>query len=429
MDRLADVGHRLQVTSPATVEVPQHDLAAPPDHRVASVCLHQPRTPLGIMRGELLERLLRAEQSAPALGEDLALLGEEPTVPPGVGVDLQHLPLGDPLRVVDGVPPPVALEQSGDPVMGGGDLLGLERRRHHRIVHRREEDRTTRIALTPGPTPQLVVQPLGAVPARAHDVESAERDDLVAPGLVGSAEPDVRPATGHLRGDGDVPDVARLRDDGRLLLVVLGVEDRAPDALLREPGGQRLGLGHVVGADQHRLPGGVDGGDVLDQRAVLAVVVDVGAVGFVDTDVGRVRLDLGHPEGVELAQLRTCGQRGAGHAAHLVISADERLDREAVEDLSRLGDRDALLGLHRGLEPVRPSLEFGHASTGGVDELDPALADDVVDVPAQQEARVQGDVDLDQGRADVVGVVEVLDPEFGFDGLRPVVGEEDVATL
>ncbi len=91
-----------------------------------------------------------------------------------------------------------------------------------------EEHRRTGVALAAGAAAQLVVQPLGVVPAGADDVQAAEFGDLFVIGgvvvHVGAAEPDVGAAPGHLGGDGHRAELARLGDDGGLLLVVLGVE-------------------------------------------------------------------------------------------------------------------------------------------------------------------------------------------------------------
>ena len=103
------------------------------------------------------------------------------------------------------------------------------------------------------------------------------------------------------------------------------------------------------------------------------------------------------------------------------------MDSHRVEDLARFGDRDAFLHLDRRLEAVRPALQLGDAPARGVDELHPSIAHDVVDVLAQQEVRVQRDVDLNQRRTDVFGRVDVVDVELVLDRPGSVLGEENVA--
>ena len=118
-----------------------------------------------------------------------------------------------------------------------------------------EEHRRAGVALAAGAAAQLVVQPLGVVAAGADDVQPAEFGDLVVVGLVGPAEPDVGAAAGHLGGHRDRAERARLGDDARFLLVVLGVQHDGGDARLDQPLVQLLGFGDVAGADQHRLAG------------------------------------------------------------------------------------------------------------------------------------------------------------------------------
>ena len=92
---------------------------------------------------------------------------------------------------------------------------------------------------------------------------------VVVVGFVGSAEPDVGAATGHLGGHRHRSERARLGDDGGLLGVVLRVEHDCGYAGLDQPLVQLLGFGDVAGADEHRLTGLVHLDDVLDDRVVL----------------------------------------------------------------------------------------------------------------------------------------------------------------
>ena len=104
------------------------------------------------------------------------------------------------------------------------------------------------------------------MPAGADHVQPAELGDPVVIGLVGAAEPDVGAAPGHLGGHRDGPELAGLGDHLRLFGVVLGVEHHRGDSAAQQPLVQLLGLGHVAGADQHRLAGLMHLGDVRDDR-------------------------------------------------------------------------------------------------------------------------------------------------------------------
>ena len=132
-------------------------------------------------------------------------------------------------------------------------------------------------------------------------------------------------------------------------------------------------------------------------------------------------------ESVKLAELVSRGGGGAGHTAGDVVAADELLDGHGVEDSAALRDLQALLGLYRRLQTVRPPLQFRHASLRGVDELYLAIAHDVVDIALQQLVSVQCNVDLNQGGADMFGVVQRADAKQAFDACGAGIGEEDVA--
>ena len=261
--------------------------------------------------------------------------------------------------------------------MGGGDV----------VLPAGEEHRGPGVALSARPAAQLIVQPFGAVPAGADDVQPAQFGDPLALGRVvplGPAEPDVGSAPGHLGGHRHRVELAGLGDHPGLFLVVLGVEHDGGDAAAKQPGVQVLRLRDVLGADQDRLTGGVHLDDVVDDRVVLGVRGDVHPIGFVLPDVRRVGRDRRHAQGVELAQLLAGGQRGPGHPAHGRVAIDQRLDGDGVEHLAGLGGLDALLGLNGRLQAVGPALQGGDPAPGRVDQLDSAVADHVVHIALQQ---------------------------------------------
>ena len=101
------------------------------------------------------------------------------------------------------------------------------------------------------------------------------------------------------------------------------------------------------------------------------------------------------------------------------------LDGDRPEHHAFGADVDALLGLDRGLDAVRPAPVVGHPPGELVDELDTAAAHDVVAVAQEQHRRVQGDVD--RGERHVLGrVMERAAPERRLRVAEPGVGERDV---
>ena len=98
------------------------------------------------------------------------------------------------------------------------------------------------------------------------------------------------------------------------------------------------------------------------------------------------------------------------------VQRDVRLHGDRVQHLALGGGVEALLGLDGRLQTVRPAAALGHPAAHLVDQLDAAVADDVVDVAVQQRVGVQGHVDRGQ-LLDVVVGVQVDAAELRLDGL------------
>ena len=344
-------------------------------------------------------------------------------------MQLEHHTFSDPLRLFD----EVYSLGSHRAVLGLGDGVSFESQIpcHDRILETGKEHRAARITLTAGASPQLVVQTLSVMPSGPDDTEPTQLHHFLSRGSVvcGTAEPDVGATAGHLSGDGHRVPRARLGDDLRLLGVVLRVEHHRRHTCLVEEVRQLFGLGDVVRADQDRLSGLVHLFDVADDRLDLVRLGVVHAVGFIDPDVRGVRRDLRHEQVVELPELLARGQCGAGHAAHRGVPSDQGLHRDRVDDLAGIGLAEPLFDLHRGLNAVGPALQLRDTATRGVDQVYATVADDVMNVPLEQIVGVHGDVDVHQGGADVVLVVEVDTTELFLDEGRALLGEGHVSPL
>ena len=118
---------------------------------------------------------------------------------------------------------------------------------------------------------------------------------------------------------------------------------------------QPLALLDARGADEDRLTLLVPLGDLLDHRAVLAVLALVDEVGLVETHHRPVGRDRHHLELVDLVELLGLGERGTGHAGELVVEAEEVLEGDRREGDVLLLDRHAFLGLDRLVQAVRPA--------------------------------------------------------------------------
>ena len=169
-------------------------------------------------------------------------------------------------------------------------------------------------------------------------------------------------------------------------------------------------------------------GDLGDDRLLLVLDRVVDPVGLVLAHARLVRRDHRHPQLVELAQLLGDRRRGAGHAAHGLVAADQALHADRVEHLAALRRAQPLLGLDRGLQPVGPALAQRDPAARGVDQVDLAVPDDVVDVALEQRVRVQRGVDGGEPVAVLTGV-QVDPAERLLHDLGAARGEPGVAAV
>src|SRR3982750_1390832 len=151
---------------------------------------------------------------------------------------------------------------------------------------------------------------------------------LMAVGLTGAAELDVRAAPGHVRRYSHRPLLAGVSDDLRLPLVLLGVQNLVPDPAPLEHSRKVLGDIDRDGADEYRLALPVALDDVLDDGAVLGLRGPVDEVVPVVPDHRLVRRDRNDPHLVDVHELVGLGSGGAGHARELVVLPEVVLDRD-----------------------------------------------------------------------------------------------------
>ena len=283
------------------------------------------------------------EQFPPQRVDALALLVHDVVVLEQVFADGEVLGFDLLLRPGDGVGHHLVLDRHAffhaETLHQPGDAVGAEDA--HQIVFEREvEPRRAGVALTAGAAAQLVVDAPRLVPLGGDDVQAAGVDDLVVlaiglalegveDALVGlarhaveaaqvvevdelvvvdelglflrqlvgdligerllprhelgvAAEQDVGAAAGHVGGDRDGRLAARLGDDLRFLLVVLGVEDDVLDAAQLEQLGQPLRLFDRDRADEDRPPLLLLLDDVGDDRLVFLLLGAVDGVRLFD---------------------------------------------------------------------------------------------------------------------------------------------------
>ena len=109
------------------------------------------------------------------------------------------------------------------------------------------------------------------------------------------------------------------------------------------------------------------------------------------------------------------------------VAPDQGLDGDGVQDLAALAGGQALLGLDRRLQAVRPALPLGHPAPGLVDQLHRAVPHDVVDVALQQRVRVQGHVEPGQRLERARSSYRSMPPSASLRGSGPRAGQGHVA--
>ena len=223
------------------------------------------------------------------------------------------------------------------------------------------------------------------------------------------------------------PERPGLGDDRRFLLVELGVEHLVLDAAPLEHLGEDFALLDARRADQHRPTGFGHLDDLVDQRVELGVLGPEHEVGVVLADHRPVGRDGDHIEAVDLVELLLLGQRRAGHAGQLLVQAEVVLEGDRGERHRLALDAQALLGLDRLVETLRPAAS-GHLAAGElVDDDDLAFLDDVVAVALVQRVRLERLLEV--ARQARIGVEHVVDLEQPLDLLDALFGRRDGVLL
>jgi hypothetical protein len=269
---------------------------------------------------------------------------------------------------------------------------------------------------------ELVVHPPGLVPLGADDVEPALPHHPLA-------ELDVHAPPGHVRGDRHLAGLARLGDDLRLTLVVLGVQDVVGNAMPVEDAGEPLRLLDRDRPDEDRAIRLVKGAYLLMDGLELLFLGAVDLVTEVVPDHRLVRGDDHHVEVVDLLELHGLRVGGACHPRELLEHAEVVLERDRGEGLVLVLDLDAFFGLDGLVQAVRPAAPRHQSPREFVDDDHLAVLDHVVDVALEEDVGLQGLVHVVED-LDVARIVEVVHGKEALDlGYPLVLGHHDAARL
>ena len=250
----------------------------------------------------------------------------------------------------------------------------------HQIVFQAEEKtRQTRIALTPRPPAQLIVNAAAFMAFCADDAKTAclkrlffQRRNfrlnvlfarvacravkifqfLVQPHVEIAAKLNIRAASGHIGGNRDRTRHAGQADNLRFLFVIARVQYIMFDFFVLQCRRQSLGFFNACCAHQNRLTARLalshefnDGVIFFRRRAVNCIV-------FIEPRNIRIGRNFNYVEPVNIHEFFGLCQRRAGHARQLVIKAEIILKCHGGESLVFRLDGGAFLGLQCLMQAV-----------------------------------------------------------------------------
>ncbi len=205
-----------------------------------------------------------------------------------------------------------------------------------------------------------------------------------------------------------------MRDDGRLGLVVYGVQDVMFDPFFLEHAREPFGFGHRGRSDQNGLPFFVALCDFLDDRVEFLVFGPINHIGIIGPDHLPVGGHDHHVQLVNFLELRGFRICGSGHSRKLLIHAEIILDRDGSQGLVFLADVDPFFRLDRLVKTIGPAPARHQAAGELVDDDHLAVFDHVIDVTLEDGVGLETLKDMMQG-IDLPRIVEIMNAEQPLD--------------
>ena len=204
----------------------------------------------------------------------------------------------------------------------------------------------SRVALTSGTSPELVVDPPGLMPLRADDLQSAGCLGLLV-------QLDIRTPACHVGGDGHSPVQPGVRHDLRFHLMELGIQDIVLDSLLFQHFAQKLRYLDGNGTHQNRLSCGMGFLDRFHDCPVLSFLRLIDRVVQILPLNRKVGGDLHDVHPVNIPEFLFLCQRGTGHTAFLLEFIEQVLKGNGGQGLALPPYLHMLLRFNGLMESVR----------------------------------------------------------------------------
>ena len=237
-----------------------------------------------------------------------------------------------------------------------------------------------------------------------------------------AAQQNIRAASGHIGGDGHGSEMTGLRHDLGFLGVVLGVQHLMGDApALQHIGDHFAGL-HRHSTHQHRLTRLMmllDGGQ---HRIELSGLGLIDLVVQILTDIGLIRGDLHHVQGVNGLELALLRLRRTGHTSQLAIHTEVVLEGDGCQRAALPLHLHMLLSLDGLMQTLAITAAHHQAARELVHDDHLTVLHHVVHVALHQRVGAQGAMDMVVQLA-VIRVVQVIDLEGVLHPLCAFIGK------
>ena len=237
---------------------------------------------------------------------------------------------------------------------------------------------------------------------RTHDEKAAQLRHTI-PQL------NISTAACHVGGNGHGRFLTGIGNNLRFLLMELGIQHAVRNIALLQDMAELLRLGYGSGADQHRLPLGVDFCHIVGNCLVLGTLCFVNNIRMIDTGNRLVGRNDDYRQLVDFQELVFLCLCRTGHAGQLVVHAEIVLEGNGCQCLGLPAYLQPFLCLNCLMQAVRIAAPLHQAACKLVNDDNLAILDYIIPVTLHQCLGPQGSRKA-VGHLNILRVVEVLYP-------------------